>query len=285
MAKAPSSQTQNVTTGRTAAYKSRPVIEVQGLSKVYGNGPGATEALNDISLRIEEGQFVSLVGPSGCGKSTLLQVLAGLVKSTSGEVLLDGAPIDGPSPGKVAIIFQDSTLLPWKTAFENILFPLEAQRVPLDERRDRARQMLDLVGLRNFADKYPHQLSGGMKQRISIARGLAQNPRILLMDEPFGSLDEQTRLKMGHELLRIWDRTGKSIFLITHSLTEALYLADVVLVMGHRPGKIVDQFVIDLKRPRTYEMIGSEEFGRARNRIWKAIAPPDEEVPESAGEF
>lgn len=285
MAKAVSSQTQDETSGRTSADKSRPIIEVSRLSKVYGKGTGAVEALNDISLRIDDGQFVSLVGPSGCGKSTLLQILAGLVKSSSGSVFLDSAPIVGPSPGKVAVIFQDPTLLPWKTAFQNIMFPLEAQRVPLDERRNRARQMLDLVGLGTFADKYPYQLSGGMKQRISIARGLAQNPRILLMDEPFGALDEQTRLKMGHELLRIWGRTGKSIFLITHSLTEALYLSDVVLVMGHRPGRIIDRLVVDLKRPRTYEMIGSEEFGLARNRIWKAIAPADEEVTENLGEL
>jgi NitT/TauT family transport system ATP-binding protein len=257
------------------------VIETRGLHKIYGSGDREVSALEDISFRIEEGQFVSLVGPSGCGKSTLLQILGGLIAASSGEVLVDGSPVTGPLPGKIAIIFQEATLLPWKTAIENILFPLEAQRVSPAQRRSRADAMLDLVGLTDFAGKYPHQLSGGMKQRVSIARGLAQEPRIILMDEPFGALDEQTRLKMGQELLRIWDRTRKTIFFITHSLTEALYLSDVVLVMSRRPGRLIDRIEVDLPRPRAYDMIGSPEFGAARNRIWRMITAGEE--PAGAG--
>jgi NitT/TauT family transport system ATP-binding protein len=248
------------------------VIETRSLCKVYAGSARPITALEDISIRVEEGSFVSLVGPSGCGKSTLLQILAGLASSTSGEVLVDGIPVREPMPGKITIVFQDSTLLPWKSVLENVEFPLEIQRVPAEERHRRAGEMLQLVGLADFRDRHPHELSGGMRQRVSIARGLAQNPRIILMDEPFGALDEQTRLKMGHELLRIWSQTGKTIFFITHSLTEALFLSDIVLVMSHRPGRIVDVIETGLPRPRTYDMVGSPEFGAARNRIWNLIA-------------
>jgi NitT/TauT family transport system ATP-binding protein len=256
-----------------------PVIEARLVSKTYGAGTTATAALADVSFAIAEGQFVSLVGPSGCGKSTLLQILGGLIASSAGEVLVDGERVTGPLPGKIAVVFQDATLLPWKTALENVLFPLEAQRVPREMRAERALEMLELVGLAGFAEKFPHQLSGGMKQRVSIARGLAQNPRIILMDEPFGALDEQTRLKMGHELVRIWDRTRKTIFFITHSLTEALYLSDRVLVMSGRPGRIIDRVEAGLARPRHFDMIGSAEFGQARNRIWRLIAADEEPAP------
>ena len=248
------------------------IIQTHGLAKRYPTRGAPVTALQNVSLSIKEGQFVSLVGPSGCGKSTLLQILGGLVPASEGDVLVDGTRVSGPMPGKAAIVFQDATLLPWKTAFENIMFPLEVQNVPRAERRTRAEEVLHLVGLADFAAYYPHELSGGMRQRVSIARGLAQHPRIILMDEPFGALDEQNRLKMGHELLRIWEATGKTIFLITHSLTEALYLSDIVLVMSKRPGEIVDVIPVDLPRPRTYELVGGAEFGQARNRIWRQIA-------------
>lgn len=248
------------------------IITTRGLAKCYSSRGAPVTALQNVSISIREGQFVSLVGPSGCGKSTLLQILGGLVPASEGEVLVDGSQVHGPMPGKAAIVFQDATLLPWKTALENIEFPLDVQKVPRTERRARAERMLALVGLDDFASSYPHELSGGMRQRVSIARGLAQEPRIILMDEPFGALDEQNRLKMGHELLRIWEATRKTIFLITHSLTEALYLSDVVLVMSARPGEIVDVIPVDFPRPRTYELVGSAEFGQARNRIWRQIA-------------
>ena len=261
----------------------RPVvIEARGLRKVYGIDRAPIVALQDVSFAVEEGSFVSLVGPSGCGKSTLLQIVAGLVPSTSGEVLIDGVAIRQPAPQKISVMFQDATLLPWKRVAENIEFPLEIRGVKAAERRQRAEAMLSLVGLAEFAERYPHELSGGMRQRVSIARALAPDPRIMLMDEPFGALDEQTRIRMGYELLSIWERTGKTIFFITHSLTEAVFLADIVLVMSHRPGRIVATIKADLPRPRTYEIIGSAEFGATRNHIWKLISRDDGEA-NSAG--
>jgi NitT/TauT family transport system ATP-binding protein len=259
------------------------VIEARKLTKTYSVDAAPVTALADISFAAEEGSFVSLVGPSGCGKSTLLQILAGLIASSSGEVLVDSVPVRKPMPDKIAVIFQDATLLPWKTVIQNIEFPLEIQKIPQRERHERAQSMLSLVGLADFAERHPHELSGGMRQRVSIARGLAQNPRIILMDEPFGALDEQTRLKMGNELLRIWTKTNKTIFLITHSLTEALFLSDIVLVMSQRPGRIIDVIRTGLPRPRTYDMIGSAEFGEARNRIWHLIGGDERVTAESTG--
>jgi NitT/TauT family transport system ATP-binding protein len=248
------------------------VIEARGVGKTYGVERAPVRALDDISFGVAEGQFVSLVGPSGCGKSTLLQILGGLIEHTEGEVFVDSIPVTRPLPDKIAIVFQEATLLPWKTASANIEFPLEINGVAKAERRARAAALLDLVGLRDFAERFPHELSGGMRQRVAIARGLVRDPRIVLMDEPFGALDEQTRTKMGQELLNIWQKTRKTIFFITHSLTEALYLSDVVLVMSARPGRIIDTIKVELPRPRCFEMIGSEAFGRMRNRIWTQIA-------------
>jgi NitT/TauT family transport system ATP-binding protein len=254
------------------------VIETRELGKVYGIDRAPIVALQDISFAVEEGSFVSLVGPSGCGKSTLLQIMAGLVPSTSGQVLVDGVAVRQPAPEKISVMFQDATLLPWKRVSENIEFPLEIRGMEKVKRRQRAAAMLTLVGLSEFAERYPHELSGGMRQRVSIARALAPDPRIMLMDEPFGALDEQTRIKMGHELLRIWEKTGKTIFFITHSLTEALFLADIVLVMSHRPGQIVGSIKADLPRPRTYEIIGTADFGATRNRIWHLINQDDRKL-------
>ena len=254
----------------------RNVIDVRGLGKTFAVDRAPVRALDDVTFSVAEGQFVSLVGPSGCGKSTLLQILGGLVEGTEGEALVDGTRVDGPKPGTIAVVFQDATLLPWKSAQENVEFPLEFQGFDARARRASAEEMLELVGLTAFSDRYPHELSGGMKQRVSIARGLVQNPRIILMDEPFGALDEQTRTKMGQELLRIWQQTAKTILFVTHSLTEALYLSDEVLVMSHRPGRIVDRITVPLARPRGFEMMGSEAFGRARNRIWDLIAASED---------
>jgi NitT/TauT family transport system ATP-binding protein len=229
-------------------------------------------ALADVSFSVEEGRFVTLVGPSGCGKSTLLQILAGLIGATSGQVLIEGKRISAPMPDKIGMVFQDPTLLPWKTALANVEFPLDLRGVDRTLRRSRCSALLELVGLSEFADHYPHELSGGMRQRVAIARGLAQDPRLILMDEPFAALDEQTRTRMGHDLLDIWQKTGKTVFFITHSLTEAIYLSDVVLVMSPRPGRIIERIAIDFPRPRELDIIGSEAFGRIRNRIWHLIA-------------
>ena len=251
---------------------SPPLIDVRELRKDFRAGRALVHALGDVSFSVAEGQFVTLVGPSGCGKSTLLQILAGLIGPTSGEVRIEGKRISAPMPDKISMVFQDPTLLPWRTALANVEFPLDLRGVARAARRERGAALLELVGLRDFAEHYPHELSGGMRQRVAIARGLAQDPRLILMDEPFAALDEQTRTRMGHDLLDIWEKTRKTVFFITHSLTEAIYLSDVVMVMSPRPGRILDTIAIDLPRPRDVDLIGSEAFGRIRNRIWHLIA-------------
>jgi len=243
-------------------------IEVDGLSHVYG---GTVPALEDISLRVPAGRFTVIVGPSGCGKTSLLMMLAGLRAQTRGSITCLGKPIPQPDPERVGVIFQEASLYPWLTALENIEFPLSLRGTPKDEMRRRAEAMLELVGLTGFGARYPHELSGGMKQRVSIARGLVQDPPVLLMDEPFAALDEQTRMTMGDELLRIWAATGKTVVFVTHSLTEAVYLADEVLVMSARPGRIVDHLQVSLPRPRTYDMLSGDAFGSLRDRIWRHI--------------
>lgn len=249
-----------------------PIIDVVRLQKTFRAGRTPVEALADVSFTVAEGQFVTLVGPSGCGKSTLLQILAGLVEPTSGETRIDGTRITAPMPDKIGMVFQDPTLLPWKTALANVEFPLDLRGVDRAVRHRLSLSMLGLVGLSDFADSYPHELSGGMRQRVAIARGLVSDPRLILMDEPFAALDEQTRTRMGHDLLDIWERTRKTVFFITHSLTEAIYLSDVVLVMSARPGRIVETIPIDLPRPRDLDVIGSENFGRLRNCLWHLLA-------------
>jgi NitT/TauT family transport system ATP-binding protein len=246
-------------------------IEVEDLSHVYAGDAGGVPALEDVSMTVGEGRFVVIVGPSGCGKTSLLMMLAGLRRQTQGTILCAGRPIADPDPERVGVVFQEASLFPWLSALDNIEFPLSLRGTPRAERRARAEAMLKLVGLEGFGARYPHELSGGMKQRVSIARGLVQNPPVLLMDEPFAALDEQTRMTMGHELLRIWSTTRKTVVFITHSLTEAVYLADEVLVMSARPGKLRERLEINLPRPRTYEMMATDTFGRLRDRIWQQI--------------
>jgi len=246
-------------------------IEVAGLSHIYDGRDGKVPALTDISMTVGAGRFVVIVGPSGCGKTSLLMMMAGLRHQTSGTINIQGRPIDSPDPSRVGVVFQEASLFPWLSALDNIEFPLVLRHAPKAERAERANQMLNLVGLAGFGARYPHELSGGMKQRVSIARGLVQDPPVLLMDEPFAALDEQTRMTMGHELLRIWSQTAKTVVFVTHSLTEAVYLADEVLVMSARPGGIIDRIAINLPRPRTYEMMATDVFGRLRDRIWQQI--------------
>ena len=246
-------------------------IAVERLSHVYAGAEGGVPALEDITIDVEAGKFVVIVGPSGCGKTSLLMMLAGLRHQTEGTILCAGKPIPEPDPERVGVVFQEASLFPWLTALDNIEFPLALRGTPRDDRRRRAEEMLSLVGLDGFGARYPHELSGGMKQRVSIARGLAQDPPVLLMDEPFAALDEQTRMTMGHELLRIWSTTRKTVVFITHSLTEAVYLADEVLVMSARPGRIIDRIEVTLPRPRTYEMMATDTFGKLRERIWQQI--------------
>jgi NitT/TauT family transport system ATP-binding protein len=249
----------------------RALVAIRGVSQRFGTDGAAVTALESIDLEIPDGQFVSVVGPSGCGKSTLLSLVAGLRVPSSGTVLCDGEPMTAPVPRKVGMIFQEANLLPWLSAVDNVAFPLKLRRVAKPERLAAARRMLELTGLAGFEDRLPHQLSGGMKQRVSIARGLVQNPAVLLMDEPFASLDEQTRMVLGDELLRIWSETRKTVLFVTHSLNEAVYLADRVIVLSARPGRVVDDVTVDLPRPRSFAMTAGERFGVLKDRIWQHI--------------
>lgn len=246
-------------------------VEVAHLTQIHESSGRSTHALDDISFTIPAGKFVSVVGPSGCGKSSLLMMLVGLASPTSGEMKVGGKPVSGPDPERIGVVFQEANLFPWLTARKNVEFPLMIRGVGSREREERANDALSLVRLADFGDRYPHELSGGMKQRVSIARGIVQDPEVLMMDEPFAALDEQTRMTMGDELLRIWERTGKTVMFVTHSLTEAIYLSDHVLVLSARPGKIIDRIDINLPRPRTFEMTSVPEFIQIRNRIWEQI--------------
>jgi NitT/TauT family transport system ATP-binding protein len=259
----------NVTPLKPAARAG--AIEARGVGQVFRTATQDVIALSDVSIDVKPGRFVVLVGPSGCGKSTLLMMMAGLLQQTSGSITINGAPIARPDPDRVGVVFQEPSLFPWLTAEENVEFPLALRGVTKSERRARAQDAITLVGLDGFGKRHPHELSGGMKQRVSIARGLVQDPPVLLMDEPFAALDEQTRMTMGDELLRIWAATGKTVVFVTHSLTEAVYLADEVLVMSARPGRIVDHLQIALPRPRTYDMLSGDAFGSLRDRIWRHI--------------
>ncbi|MFC4099507.1 ABC transporter ATP-binding protein [Paenibacillus xanthanilyticus] len=243
--------------------------------KVKGNAgrSEATEftALRDINFDVKTGEFMVIVGPSGCGKSTLLDLLGGLTKPTSGSILIDGKPIKGPALDR-GIVFQQYALFPWKTARGNIEFGLEAKGIRGKERTERAREFLSLVGLGGFEDRYPHELSGGMKQRVAIARSLAYDPDVLLMDEPFAALDAQTRETLQSELLKIWEKTKKTIVFITHGIDEAVYLGQRVAVMTSRPGRIKEIIDIPLSARNGEEDLRSDpEFGRLRHEIWSLL--------------
>lgn len=212
-------------------------------------GADETLALDHVDFNVHDHEIVTLVGRSGCGKTTLLNLAAGFLKPTEGRVLIDGAPIQGPGLDR-GVVFQEGALFPWLTALQNIEFGPRMEKVPRRERRARARELLALVGLERFGDRYPRQLSGGMQQRVAIARALATDPDVLLMDEPFGALDELTRTEMQKELLELWQRTRKTIVFVTHSIIEAVYLSDRVLVLTPHPGRLQDEFSIDLERPR-----------------------------------
>jgi NitT/TauT family transport system ATP-binding protein len=225
------------------------LLEVKHVSKLFNVDCRQMEALRDINLEIKEGEFICFIGPSGCGKTTLLRIIAGLEKPTTGQVLLDGQEINGPGPER-GMVFQEYSLFPWKTVIGNVGFGLELKKVPITERYDRSRGYLQMVGLEKFEERYPHELSGGMKQRVAIARALVNDPRALLMDEPFGALDAQTRNIMQSELLRIWQEEKKTVAFVTHSVDEAIYLGDRIVIMSARPGRIKAIIKIDLPRPR-----------------------------------
>lgn len=225
-------------------------VAIQTLTKIFEGDHGTVVALDRVSTSIREGEFVCLLGPSGCGKTTLLRVVAGLIEPTEGEVRISGHVVRGPGPER-AFVFQDYALFPWKTVRENIEFGLHARGMPEEERQKVSSELVGVVGLEGFESAYPHALSGGMQQRVSIARALAVDPEVLLMDEPFGALDAQTRFAMQRELLRLWEIFHKTVLFVTHSIDEALYLADRVLLMSPRPGRIVEEMNIQIPRPRS----------------------------------
>ena len=246
----------------------RELILLHGVQKRYVTSSGPVDALRDVSLTVAGGEFCTLIGPSGCGKSTLLGMIGGLVTPDAGRVVVDGRPVDGPDPRRVATVFQDAGLFPWRTTLENIEFGLELQGVARERRRSVATELLGPLGLRDFAGKYPRELSGGMRQRVAIGRALAIDTPIVLMDEPFGALDEQTRLLMGEWLLDIWRRTRKTVVFVTHSLQEALALSTRVVVMTARPGRIKTVVELPLPYPRAME---STELVALRAKLWSEI--------------
>jgi NitT/TauT family transport system ATP-binding protein len=245
-------------------------IHVETLSMVF---PGQREvaALEEVSLSVPDGEFLSLIGPSGCGKSTLLHIIDGLIPATSGRVLVDGETVNLPGPDR-GMVFQEFGLLPWRTVQANVELGLELRGMAVAERRGIAQDLLVLVGLTGFEDRHPHELSGGMRQRVGIARALALDPKILLMDEPFASLDAQTKLLMEEELLTIWERTRKTVLFVTHDLAEAIALADRVVVFTARPGRVKAIIPVDLPRPR--DVVGvraTPAFARLHEEVWTLL--------------
>lgn len=244
-------------------------LSVKHISQSFEKDSGeSTKALEDVSLEIEDGEFVCIIGPSGCGKTTLLRIIAGLDIPDSGQVTLDGDTITVPDPRR-GMVFQEYSLFPWRTVMENITFGMEMQHVPQAERLKTAEEYLNLVGLEQFRNSYPYELSGGMRQRVAIVRALANNPSVLLMDEPFGALDAQTRNLLQQELLQIWSKKKITILFVTHSVDEAVYLADRIVVMSARPGKVKEIVTVTLPRPRDRT---SRQANELRNKLLEELA-------------
>lgn len=254
------------------------VLEVRHLGKTYDSAQGPVEAIRDLSFSVRRREFLSVVGASGCGKSTLVRILAGLEQASGGEVLVDGKPVSGPGRDR-GMVFQGYTLFPWLTVERNVAFGLEMAGTSRQTALGHAREWIDLVGLAGFESKYPHQLSGGMRQRVAIARSLAAGPRVLLMDEPFGALDAQSRAQMQAHLLQIWKNVDITIVFITHDLDEAVYLSDRILVLDPRPGRLREHLEVPVARPRSFGQIPSIEFQGTRARIEHLIHPP-KQVPK-----
>ena len=243
-------------------------INLSGVSKTYGTGDGKVQSLRPLDFHINEGEFFVVVGPSGCGKSTLLKLISGLLPPTTGEIRVDGRKVTEPH-GDVGIVFQNALLLPWRNILSNVMLPIDMKRLPREKFLERAKQLLKMVGLEGFEKKLPWQLSGGMQQRASICRALVHDPKIMMMDEPFGALDAMTREKMNVELSRIQRRTGKTILLITHSIPEAVFLADKVLVMTERPGGIEAIYDVPLGRDRNIDTMTNPVFTELVARVRK----------------
>lgn len=247
-----------------------PKISARNVTKVYETASGHMTAVDDFTLDVAEGEFLAIVGPSGCGKSTFLRMLAGLEAVSSGQLTI--RPGTDPKTPLNSVVFQEYAIFPWKTVIQNVAFGLQMRGVSERERLDVAQGWLDRVGLAKFADHYPHQISGGMKQRVSIVRALANDPEVLLMDEPLGALDAQTRVVLQEELLRIWEETRKTVVYITHSLEEAVLLGDRVVLMSAQPGRILEIYDIDIPRPRSIETMNLPAFALYRGAIWDRLS-------------
>src|SRR5450759_106781 len=245
---------------------SPPVLRIKAVRKLYRE----LEAIRNVSFDVAACEFVSVLGPSGCGKSTRLMMVAGLIDKTDGEISINGTPVIGPRP-EVGVVFQQPVLLPWRTVLDNVLFPIELLKLSRAKYVQRAMELLAMAKIDDFAHRLPRQLSGGMRQRASICRALIHDPSILLMDEPFSALDAITRDEMGVELLRIWQANRKTVIFVTHSIREAAFLSDSVLVMGRRPATIIEEMAIDLPRPRQIAMMEDERFNQYVRRLRKAI--------------
>src|SRR5512141_103540 len=245
-------------------------LEVDGIVKRFHTAEGVVTAVDHLSLSVAPGEFLSVIGPSGCGKSTLFNIIGGLMGGYEGRVTVAGEVISGTHPA-IGMVFQEESTFPWRTVLENVAFPLEVTGVPKEQRFERARRFISMVGLDGFERRFPSELSGGMRQRVAIARTLASEPKILLMDEPFASLDEQTRLLLGDKVLQIQQQLKQTTLLITHNITEAVQLADRVLVMTYRPGRVKRIVDIDLPRPRTSQIVTSDAFGHYVAQIWNDL--------------
>jgi NitT/TauT family transport system ATP-binding protein len=243
------------------------MLQIENVTVVFDTPGAQVTAVDNVSLDVHAGEFLSVIGPSGCGKSTLFNVVGGLHSNYSGSVSVDGSIVSG-SHASIGMVFQEDATFPWRKVIDNVAFPLELTGMPVAERYERARHFIALVGLRGFENHYPGELSGGMRQRVSLARTLTIEPKILLMDEPFAALDEQTRLLLGDKILQIQQELKQTTVLITHNITEAVQLSDRILVMTYRPGRVKRVIDIDLPRPRTSEVVGSEAFGRYVAEIW-----------------
>jgi NitT/TauT family transport system ATP-binding protein len=246
------------------------ILVVDNITKRFETPDGVLTALDNVSLTVAPGEFLGVIGPSGCGKSTLFNVIGGLTDGYDGRVTVAGETVSGPH-ASIGMVFQEESTFPWRTVIDNVAFPLEIAGLAKAERTDKARHFVNLVGLDGFERRYPAELSGGMRQRVSMARTLASEPKILLMDEPFASLDEQTRLLLGDKVLQIQQELQQTTLLITHNITEAVQLSDRILVMTYRPGKVKRIVDIDLPRPRTSEIVSSEAFGRYVAQIWNDL--------------
>jgi len=248
-------------------------IDIDRVSKTFDTSGGTVQAIGNVSLTFKSGEFVSIVGPSGCGKSTLLSIISGLKRASSGEVRIGGTPVHGPYK-QAGIVFQKDLLMEWRTALDNVLLQVELRGLPKQKYVDRAHDLLTKVNLQDFANKYPRELSGGMRQRVAICRSLIHDPPILLMDEPFGALDALTRDEIACDLSRVSEESGKTVVFITHSIAEAVHLSDRVIVMSPRPARVLDDVRVELPRPRDIQLRDTPEFGAYAHRIRTTLMHP-----------